>query len=128
MRRPDLLLLIAIWQFVSAFLLVIGVAAISAFAFPEALGFKYGPADAGAIFGLSIAIFTLLCLIGLSLAGGIGVLKAKSWGRIISIVNAILDLIFIPIGTVIGVLVIIYLARPEIREYFEGRLPDSQKR
>jgi len=119
-KRPDLLLLVAIWLFFSAFLYLIGIAAIAGFAFPEALGFKYGPADVGAIFGLSIGVFVLLCCCGLSLAGGIGILKAESWGRIISIVVAILSLFWIPIGTVIGVLVLIYLMKAEVREYFES--------
>jgi hypothetical protein len=119
MKRPDLLLLVAVWQFLRAFFLVVGLIAIAVFAFPGALGFGYGPGSVGAIFGLSIAIFVLLCLIGLSLAGGIGVLKAKNWGRIVSIVNAILGMLNIPIGTAIGILVLIYLARPEIRAYFE---------
>ena len=121
MKRPDLVLLVAIWLFLSAFLYLIGIAAIAIFAFPEALGFGYGSANVGAIFGLSIGIFVLLCCIGLSLAGGIGILKAKSWGRIISIVVAVLSLIWIPVGTVLGVLVLIYLTRSEVRAYFEGK-------
>jgi len=69
---------------------------------------------------MSIGIFVLLCCAGLSLAGGIGILKAKSWGRIISIVVAVLSLFWIPVGTVLGILVLIYLARTEVRAYFEG--------
>jgi hypothetical protein len=120
MKRPDLLLLVAIWQFLSAFLLLIGIVAISVFSLPEALGFGWEPANVGSIVGQSIAIFILLCLIGLSLAGGIGILQAKSWGRIISIINAVFSLFNIPIGTAIGILVLIYLAKPEVRAYFEG--------
>ena len=127
MKRPDLLILVAIWQFLNAFFLLIGIAAISVFAFPGALGYNWWwtsgvPAfvDIGAIFGLSIAILVLLCLIGLSLAGGIGILKGKNWGRIISIINAALGLLSIPIGTAIGILIIIYLSKDEVRAYFEG--------
>ena len=120
MKRPDLLLLVAIWAFFSAFLYLIGIAAIAIFAFPEALGFMYGPANIGSIFGMSTGMFVLLCCSGLSLAGGIGILKAKSWGRIISIVVAVLSLFWIPVGTVIGVLVLMYLTRSEVREYFES--------
>ncbi|UCG10118.1 MAG: hypothetical protein JSW30_05195 [Dehalococcoidia bacterium] len=115
MRRPDLLILIAIWQFLNALFCAIGIAAIALFAFPKA-----GPADIGTIFGLSIAIFFLLAFIGLSIAGGIGLLMGKNWGRIISIVNAALNLLNIPIGTIIGVLVLIYLTKSEVRDYFEG--------
>ena len=115
MKRPDLVLLITIWQFLNALFCSIGIAAIAIFAFPKA-----GPADVGTVFGLSIGIFFLLCFIGLSIAGGIGLLIGKNWGRIVSIVNAALNLLNIPIGTVIGVLVLIYLTKSEVREYFEG--------
>ena len=126
-KRPDLLLLVAIWLFLSAFLYLIGIAAIATFALPGAFG-HFGPVDIGpplypdigAIFGLSVGMFVLLCCFALSLAGGIGILKAKSWGRIISMVVAVLSLIWFPVGTVLGVLVIIYLAKSEVREYFEG--------
>ena len=42
MKRPDLLLLVAIWQFLAVFLYLIAIAAISIFAFPGALGYYYG--------------------------------------------------------------------------------------
>ena len=127
MKRPDLLLLVAIWQFISVVFCLIGIAAISIFAFPGAVGY-YGPfhvgpvfgPDVGAIFGLSVAVIFLLGGIGLSLSGGIGILLGKAWGRIIGIVNAMLSLFFVPIGTVIGALVLIYLTRSDVREYFEG--------
>jgi len=115
MKRPDLLILISIWQFLNALFCSIGIAAIAVFAFPKA-----GPADIGTIFGLSIGIFFLVCCIGLSVAGGIGLIIGKTWGRIVSIVNAALNLLSIPIGTVIGILVLIYLTRSEVREYFES--------
>lgn len=123
MKRPDLLILVVIWQFLNAFFCIIGVAAIAIFAFPGSIGrwpSVYFPGDIGAIFGLSIAIIFLLGCIGLSVAGGIGLLLGKAWGRMISIVNAVLSLFFMPIGTVIGVLVLIYLTRSEVREYLEG--------
>jgi hypothetical protein len=120
MKRPDLLLLVAIWAFLSAFLYLVGIVAIAAFSFPEAIGFGYGPANVGSIVGQSIAIFVLLCCFGVSMAGGIGILIAKSWGRIMGIITAVFSLFWIPIGTVLGVLVLIYLAKTEVREYFEG--------
>ena len=119
MKRPDLLLLVAIWAFFSAFLYIIGVVAIATFSFPEALGFDHDPANVGSIVGHSFGIIVLLCCAGLSLAAGVGILKAKSWGRILGIVVAVLSLFWIPIGTVLGVLVLIYLTRPEVRTYLE---------
>ena len=78
MKRPGLLIVVAIWQFLIAFLLLISVAAIAVFALED----FSGPV-VGAKFVWSIVILILLCLIGLSLAGGIGILQAKNWGRII---------------------------------------------
>ncbi len=120
MRRPDLLILIAIWQFISAFFCFIGLAAIAVFAIPWSVGPWGGYFDVGAIFGMSVGMFILLVCLGLFVFGGIGILQGKSWGRILSIVNAGLSLISIPIGTVIGILVLIYLTKAEVREYFES--------
>ena len=124
-KRPDLVLLIAIWQFITAFVCVIGIAAIAIFAFPGSIGrhvvVNVG-SDVGAIFGLSIAIILLVFFIGLSVAGGLGLLLRKPWGRILSIIHAALGTINIPIGTIIGILILIYLSRSEVREYFEGNL------
>ena len=114
MKRPDLLLPIAIWRFIVASVLAIGIIAIAVFALPEAVR----DANTGAPLGWSIAIIWLLALIGLSVAAGIGLIKGKSWGRTLAIVNAVLDLFSIPIGTTIGVLTLIYLFRQEVKEYF----------
>ena len=37
MKRPDLLILIAIWNLITAFFLAIGIITIPVFAFPEAV-------------------------------------------------------------------------------------------
>ena len=119
MKRPDLLILIAIWEFLTAVLDIIGIAAIFVFAFPGVC-YNMGPPDPGTIFGLSIGILVLLCGASIGVAGGIGLLMGKGWGRIVTIVRAALSLLHIPIGTIIGILVLIYLTKSEIREYFES--------
>jgi hypothetical protein len=45
----------------------------------------------------------------------------KEWGRITAIVHSALSLFSIPIGTVIGVLSIIYLTKLEVKEFFTPR-------
>ena len=60
----------------------------------------------------------------LALMGGIGLLQGREWGRIMTIVHAALSLFWIPIGTVIGALVLVYLTRPEVRDYFAGAAPE----
>lgn len=114
MKRPDLLLPIAIWRFIAASILAIPIIAIAVFAFPESVE----DADTGALFALSIVIIVLLALFSLSVATGIGLIKGKSWGWTLAIVNAVLDLFAIPFGTIIGVLTLIYLFRQEVKEYF----------
>jgi len=119
MRRPDLLILIAVWEFISAFGAFIGIIAIAVFAFPE-VGSLHGVSSVGGIFGLSIAMLVLLFYLSFAIAGGIGLLGRKEWGRILSLVHAALSLLSIPFGTIIGILVIVYLIKPEIRDYFES--------
>jgi hypothetical protein len=80
MKRPDLLILIAVWEFISAFMAFIGIIAIAIFAFPEVSSFQ-GLTTVGGIFGLSIAMLVLLFYLSFGLAGGIGLLGGKEWGR-----------------------------------------------
>jgi len=117
MRRPDLLILIAVWKFLTAAGALAGITAIAVFAFPEVL-WQWGPALTGGLFGLSIATFVLAAYCGLGVAAGIGLIIGKEWGRVLAIVHAAIDVINIPIGTVIGVLSIIYLVRSDVKEYF----------
>lgn len=119
MKRPDALILIAVWEFITAIGFMIGISALFLFAFPEASRL-HGVDNFGAVFGLSIAVFFLFVNAALALVAGIGLLAGKEWGRVLSIAYATLSLMRIPFGTVIGILVIVYLVRPETREYFES--------
>ncbi|MDD5288740.1 MAG: hypothetical protein PHY28_06505 [Dehalococcoidales bacterium] len=131
MKKPDLLILVSIWEFIAAFLAFICIVAIAVFAFPAVLGVwgdwgysSYGMMNngdmprVGAIFGLSIAILFLLCFMALAIIGGIGLLMGKEWGRITGIVHSALSVLCFPIGTIIGVLAVIYLTKPEVKDYF----------
>ena len=135
MKKPDLLVLIAIWEFVTAFVAFIGIMAIAVFAIPVVLGkwgnweyysgyyngmmWNYGDMPrVGAVFGLSVAILVLLCYLIIAVVAGIGLLKGKEWGRITGIVHAALSVLCVPIGTISGVLSIIYLTNQEVKDYF----------
>ena len=112
MKGNDVLLLIAIWQFLTAAVVLIGIIAIAVFAFPDTN-------DAGGYFGLSVATVILLAYFGLAVAAGVGLLMTKQWGRVAAIVHAALSLLNIPFGTIIGALTLVYLLRSKTREYFE---------
>ena len=129
MKRPDLLVLIAVWEFLSALGILIGIAAISAaflFASPwmwsDWMG-GWGAPQAGsiAIIVMSIALLVMVVYFIIALMGGIGLLQGKEWGWILSIVHAALSLFWVPIGTVIGILMLVYLIRTEVKEYFAAR-------
>ncbi len=71
-----------------------------------------------AIFALGVAVLVMVAYFILALMGGIGLLKGREWGRILSIVHAALSLFWVPVGTVIGVLILVYLTKDEVKEYF----------
>ena len=58
-----------------------------------------------------IAIFYFLVALGM--------LKGQNWARRIGIIFAIIGLLNIPIGTIISIIILIYLFKPEIKEYFQ---------
>ena len=59
MKRPDLLILIAVWEFLGAFLAFIGIIAIAVFAFPG-VSSSHEIGSVAGIFGLSIAVLNTL--------------------------------------------------------------------
>ena len=118
MKKPELLILVAIWDFLVAAGAFICIAVISVFGFPPAISLAYGPALVGVIFGLSVVALILLAGLIVSLMGGIGVLRGKEWGRVLSLVTAAIGIFAFPVGTAAGVLIIIYLTRADVRRYF----------
>lgn len=66
------------------------------------------------------AVGMLLMVLGLpGLIAGYGLLTTKPWARVLALVIAILNLVNIPIGTIIGVYACWVLLQPPAREYFE---------
>jgi len=122
MKRPDGVTVIAVWYFVEAFFLLIGVCSLLALALPASGVF----ADIGdptgefwAYFGVTCGVIWLLISgIALVLAGW-GLLGMKQWARWLAFVLAILSLFAFPIGTVIGGVIIWYLLKGDVREAFE---------
>ena len=62
----------------------------------------------------------LLILLGLpGLIAGYGLLTAKPWARVLALVIGILNLVNVPIGTIIGAYACWVLLQQPTREYFE---------
>ncbi|RLF39790.1 MAG: hypothetical protein DRN21_03130 [Thermoplasmata archaeon] len=62
------------------------------------------------------AFFIILGLIALLVAYGLWTMK--SWARMIAIIIAVLMLFNFPIGTILGIIILWYLFKPEIKEAF----------
>ena len=111
--RPGLVTGLAVLQFAGGALTAVvglvlaGVAAIS------------DDRSSGLVLGL-VGGF-LLAGAALQIVCGVGLLKLKPYGRTIQIVLAAIGLIAFPIGTVICVLILVYLMRPGIKLLFSGR-------
>ena len=68
----------------------------------------------GGAFGIAIiAIGVLTLLLAIALFSG------RNWARILNMVFAVIDLINIPIGTILGIIFLYYLTRPRVVAYFK---------
>lgn len=115
-KRPDGVSFIAIYYVFFAVMNLIGSCAILIFALAPAMG---NAGDIGAVFGIGIGFLFVSAGIILGLAAGLGLLRLNNWARILAIVLAVPSLLAIPIGTIIGGLIIWYLLKPEVKEVFQ---------
>lgn len=127
MKKPDLVALISVWEFITAFFALVGIAALALVALaPASWWYPDTPYLDGThvwiVFGVSIGALVLLAYAILAVAAAVGLLKGKKYGRILSIVHGALSLPGFPVGTVIGILQIAYLTKTEVKEYFENVL------
>ena len=75
-----------------------------------------------AIVGTAVAGFIALLSIP-DIIAGIGLLKRKSWARILALIIACVDLILVPFGTIIGAYCIWVLVQDETVKLFESGEP-----
>jgi hypothetical protein len=123
-RRRRFLTLIAIWQLLSVVVagyLLMWFLAVTYMTYSEqeyfGLGSLWGP-EALRAYAVELALG--LGYIVPALAGAVGLLRTREWGRKLSSVHALLSLILIPVGTVPGALALRYLLRPDVKEHFQG--------
>jgi type II secretory pathway pseudopilin PulG len=71
---------------------------------------------------VALVLTAAYALVGVAyVAAGVGMLKLRSWGRTLQIVFACIGLLGIPCGTLISVLILVYLLKPGVRILFSGR-------
>jgi type II secretory pathway pseudopilin PulG len=81
--------------------------------------------------GVAAVFLVVYGLIGLlQLATGIGLLRLDPWARTLQIGLAVVGLLGIPCGTIISILILVYMLKPEVKILFSGispqRLPPDQ--
>jgi len=111
-RRPGLVTLLAVLHFIGGGVMLLMTALM-------ALGLEKDPVPSAVIGGIC-ALLTVL-----HLACAFGLLKLRPWGRILQIGLSIVGLLAIPLGTVISILILVYMFRPGVVLLFSGRKPEE---
>ena len=91
-------------------------------------GLISGDPEAMAITGIvgPIVAFFLVALAIPGIVGGIGLLKGKSWARLLVLVLAVLNLLDFPLGTAISIYTIWVLLNSETSALFNGKSPNDK--
>ncbi len=110
MRRPEGVTIVAMWYFLSASVCVLGLGGLAI----GLLGLWSDHDFHNIIFGTMGMLLAVAAVSMLAVAYGVtawALWKLKPWARGASIVLAILQLIVIPIGTIAGIAILVYLQR-----------------
>lgn len=118
--RPDGVTAIAVYYFLVAIFDLIGACAIVAFPVASIIQTNSGSSLYFPLIGLSFGLLTTLVLAVLAIVAGWGLLRMASWARWLAFALAIISLLFFPIGTIIGAIIIWYLLKADVREAFEA--------
>jgi hypothetical protein len=101
----------------SIFFLAIGV---FVFTLLTGIGVTTGDSEAVAILSLvGTTVGAFLAILSIpGIVAGIGLLAGKGWGRVLAIVVGILNLVNVPIGTVMGIYTLWVLFQNQATDYF----------
>jgi hypothetical protein len=120
MKRPDGVTAIAVYRFLVGTFYLIGACAILAFPIPAILQGGGRAADLYfPLVGVGMALLVVAAFAVANVVAGLGLLALKNWARWLTIFLAIPSLFLVPIGTVIGGLIIGYLLMSQAKEAFE---------
>jgi hypothetical protein len=123
-ERSDGVTIIAIYQFVVAFLSLLGICGLLSIpvivgASTAAARAEGGPLATAIVSTVMVVASGWIFLVGVANAViGWGLWKQHEWGRIGAIVLAVFRLLSFPIGTLIGALILWYLLREDVKQEF----------
>ena len=115
LKRPGIVGLLSVLHFIGGgFWLLVALVMIGV----GITELRQGQGEAGVILGLAVVIGGF----GVTqVACGTGLWNLKRYGRTIQLVFAWIGLLGIPIGTIIAILILVYLNKPGIKTLFSGR-------
>lgn len=116
--RPDGVVLTAVWFALGAVFWLLGVAAMLIFALPPVLSETSGSDQYYAVAGVSFGALVVAIMGVVSAITAVGLFRMRPWSRYLAIVLAALGLLAIPIGTVVGGLIIWYMLQDEAKIAF----------
>lgn len=119
-KRPDLVTVIAVYHFIEAALMLIGLLGIGFAALVVLFSAAQEPEVVIPVLALGVGAFFVLLLLAINVAVGWGLLRLQNWARWAAIVLSVFRLLNVPVGTVIGGLTIYYLFQDEAKAVFEG--------
>lgn len=110
--------LIAIFFFITAVPSLVGTVLFIIDGLVPALSDGLGEGLLVNTYALALGVVATLFYGVIAVAAGYGIWTLKSWGRSLGILILIFLLFIIPVGTVIGALIIWYLRKQEVRDSF----------
>lgn len=124
--RRDIAMHISVlgWLYIAGNAFFLVLAAFGFFLLPM-IGVISRDSDATTVLSVIGTVFGVL-MIALGIPGllaGYGLLKHRSWARVLAMILAVLGLVNFPFGTVIGVYALLVLSQQAAIEYFEPLLP-----
>lgn len=112
LRRPGIVTLLAVLQFIGAALLLVAAA----------IGLGAVAMNGDGERGMAIVVSVLVGgLGGLQLACGLGLWKLRPYGRTLQLAFAFIGLLGVPLGTMISIFILVYLFKPGIKALFSGK-------
>lgn len=119
-QRDDGVTLIAIYHFLVAGMFLIGtmVLAVPTIILAIVTVTEAPPAAIG-MFAVGLGATVTMAFCFLFLTVGYGLLKLRQWARVAAMALAMLALLLVPVGTILGALILWHLAKSEVAREFE---------
>jgi len=118
MTRPTTVSILAVLQFIGGFF----TALLAAAALLTSTGAAERPDQGPMMMGLGIL---LVAFAAYSIICGIGLWTLRSYGRTMQMISAGFGLLGVPIGTLISIAILIYMAKPGVKVLFSGKQPQE---